>query len=121
MGDRPSRTGKSSCCTQNIYLRPPHLRKITHKELIEEWCEEVIITNDKRKSLPGPIRQCDEPGAYETQSLFLQKVAVYLQKDVVDHCIIDVRGLSKVEARIVVLSVLRMIKERNILDGQYIK
>ncbi|KAK1286156.1 Pentatricopeptide repeat-containing protein [Acorus calamus] len=85
------------------------------KELIEEWCEEVIITNDKRKSLPGPIRQCNEPGAYETQSLFLEKVAVYLQKDVVDHCIIDVRGLSKVESRIVVLSVLRMIKERNIL------
>jgi len=38
-----------------------------------------------------------------------------LQKDVDQNQIVDVRGLSKVEARIVVLSVLRKIKEQYLL------
>ncbi|CAA6669334.1 unnamed protein product [Spirodela intermedia] len=45
------------------------------------------------------------------QSLFIERVAVLLQKDVSENQVVDLHGLTKVEARVVVLSVLRMIKE----------
>ncbi|KAL4576552.1 hypothetical protein LXL04_012648 [Taraxacum kok-saghyz] len=86
------------------------------KELIEEWCEGIIQDNHRsqnsnnRRDLGGP------------QSLLLEKVASHLQKGNIDgqSIAVDVRGLTKVEARIVVLAVLRMIKE-NYQPGELIR
>lgn len=86
------------------------------KELIEEWCEGIIQDNHRsqnsnnRRDLGGP------------QSLLLEKVASHLQKGNGDaqSIAVDVRGLTKVEARIVVLAVLRMIKE-NYQPGELIR
>lgn len=82
------------------------------KELLEEWCEGVI-----KNSELGPVQMtypsCSSGKAKtdKPQSLLLEKIAVLLQKDFVKGSSVDLRGLSKVEARIVVLAVLRMIKE----------
>ncbi|KAL5716875.1 hypothetical protein ACHQM5_009986 [Ranunculus cassubicifolius] len=74
------------------------------KELIEEWCEGVIT--DNTKLLPD----CWQ-GKSEAQNMLLEKIATRLQRDTLQSFAVDLRGLSKVEARIVVLAVLRMIKE----------
>jgi hypothetical protein len=85
-----------------------------------------------------------KPKRKESFNLFLEKVVTVLQKDVDPNQIVDVRGLSKVmttnhfiwyhpyrnnhyfvfspltsqvEARIVVLSVLRKIKEQYLLGN----
>lgn len=86
------------------------------KELIEEWCEGIIQDNHRpqnsnnRRDLGGP------------QSLLLEKVASHLQRGNTDaqSIAVDVRGLTKVEARIVVLAVLRMIKE-NYHSGELVR
>ncbi|XP_008792463.2 pentatricopeptide repeat-containing protein At5g02830, chloroplastic isoform X1 [Phoenix dactylifera] len=81
------------------------------KELIEEWCEGVLGNNNQSG---GPLNinySHDKGDRSKPYSLLLEKVAIHLQKDVGDNQAIDIRGLTKVEARIVVLSVLRMIKE----------
>ncbi|KAK9126856.1 hypothetical protein Scep_015702 [Stephania cephalantha] len=84
------------------------------KKLIEEWCEGVIQDNNQSQ---GIISQCCSSKKIDTekpQTLLLEKVAVHLHKDNKRNLVIDVRGLTKVEARIVVLAVLRMIKEKYI-------
>ncbi|XP_058098276.1 pentatricopeptide repeat-containing protein At5g02830, chloroplastic isoform X5 [Magnolia sinica] len=79
------------------------------KELLEEWCEGVI--KDSGKGLLGLGKSSNKTNAYRSQSLLLEKVAVLLQKDIAKGLLIDLQGLTKVEARIVILAVLRMIKE----------
>ncbi|KAH7667672.1 HCP-like protein [Dioscorea alata] len=79
------------------------------KELLEEWCEGVLSGGNQNKILAGAGRSHTMKKPY---SLLIEKVATHLQKDVGDNQAIDIRGLTKVEARIIVLSVLRMIKER---------
>ncbi|KAM7468145.1 hypothetical protein LguiB_015707 [Lonicera macranthoides] len=90
------------------------------EQLIEEWCEGIIIQDNNQnegqqrdscnrtKDLGGP------------QSLLLEKVAAHLQKSDAESLAVDLRGLTKVEARIVVLAVLRMIKE-SYIPGDPIK
>lgn len=75
------------------------------KELIEEWCEEVIQGNSQKLS------PCDKTDLRRPQSMLLEKVAAHLQKSIAESLAIDLQGLSKVEARIVVLAALQMIKE----------
>ncbi|XP_076945065.1 pentatricopeptide repeat-containing protein At5g02830, chloroplastic-like [Bidens hawaiensis] len=86
------------------------------KELIEEWCEGIIqdnqwsqgqLKNTSRRDLGGP------------HSLLLEKVASHLQKGT-QSIAVDLQDLTKVEARIVVLAVLRMIKE-NYHPGQFMR
>ncbi|KAF8402784.1 hypothetical protein HHK36_010875 [Tetracentron sinense] len=81
------------------------------KELIEEWCEGVIMGNNKYQGLRVQGNSFNKTGGERPQSVLLEKVAAHLQKDIAESLAIDLRGLSKVEARIVVLAVLRMIKE----------
>ncbi|WVZ56546.1 hypothetical protein U9M48_007057 [Paspalum notatum var. saurae] len=82
------------------------------KELIVEWCEGVLSSgNDNRDFYNLDL----QPKRKESFNLFLEKIVTVLQKDVDQNQIVDVRGLSKVEARIVVLSVLRKIKEQYLL------
>ncbi|RAL53767.1 hypothetical protein DM860_004238 [Cuscuta australis] len=75
------------------------------KHLIEEWCEGVI-QNSHRKEGQRAYKNmtCQGP-----ESLLLEKVAEKLQKS--NALSVDLRELSKIEARLVVLAVLRMIKE----------
>ncbi|CAL4938870.1 unnamed protein product [Urochloa decumbens] len=82
------------------------------KELIVEWCEGVLSSGSDNRDFYNLDLQ---PKRKESFNLFLEKVATVLQKDVDQNQIVDVRGLSKVEARIVVLSVLRKIKEQYLL------
>ncbi|KAL0409865.1 UNVERIFIED_CONTAM: Pentatricopeptide repeat-containing protein, chloroplastic [Sesamum latifolium] len=93
-----------------------HMRKAGYKpndhylkQLIEEWCEGVI-QNEHRKKAQFASRITD----FGPQSLLLEKVAQHLQDSNAESLSIDLRGLSKVEARIVVLAVLRKIKEKYI-------
>ncbi|XP_040378592.1 pentatricopeptide repeat-containing protein At5g02830, chloroplastic isoform X2 [Oryza brachyantha] len=79
------------------------------KNLIVEWCEGVLSSGNGNREL----YQLDQ--RKESFKLVLEKVTTFLQKDVDQNQTVDVRGLSKVEARIVVLSVLRKIKEKYIL------
>ncbi|XP_021289489.1 pentatricopeptide repeat-containing protein At5g02830, chloroplastic isoform X2 [Herrania umbratica] len=82
------------------------------KELIEEWCEGVIKENNyKREGLSS----CKRTNLERPHSLLLEKIAVHLQISTAESPAIDLRGLTKVEARIFVLAVLRMIKENYIL------
>lgn len=78
------------------------------KEVIEEWCEGVI--QDKNQN-QGEVTLCRRTNSQRPQSLLLEKVAVHLQKSAAENLAIDLRGLTKVEARIIVLAVLRMMKE----------
>ncbi|TKV96732.1 hypothetical protein SEVIR_9G448800v4 [Setaria viridis] len=82
------------------------------KELIVEWCEGVLSSGSDNRDFYNLDLQ---PKRKESFNLFLEKVVTVLQKDVDHNQIVDVRGLSKVEARIVVLSVLRKIKEQYLL------
>ncbi|CAN6289804.1 unnamed protein product [Urochloa humidicola] len=82
------------------------------KELIVEWCEGVLSSGSGNRDFYNLDLQ---PKRKESFNLFLEKVVTVLQKDVDQNQIVDVRGLSKVEARIVVLSVLRKIKEQYLL------
>ncbi|MED6211105.1 hypothetical protein PIB30_070353 [Stylosanthes scabra] len=78
------------------------------EELIEEWCEGVIQDNSKiqREFSSSNLSELVRP-----QSLLLEKIAAHLLKRVADILAIDVQGLTKVEARLVILAVLGMIKE----------
>ncbi|KAJ1297652.1 hypothetical protein BS78_01G393300 [Paspalum vaginatum] len=82
------------------------------KELIVEWCEGVLSSGNNNRDFYNLDLQ---PKRKESFNLFLEKIVTVLQKDVDQNQIVDVRGLSKVEARIVVLSVLRKIKEQYLL------
>lgn len=82
------------------------------KELIVEWCEGVLSSRSDNQDFYNLDLQ---PERKESFNLFLEKVVTVLQKDTDQNQIVDVRGLSKVEARIVVLSVLRKIKEQYLL------
>ncbi|XP_059305717.1 pentatricopeptide repeat-containing protein At5g02830, chloroplastic [Lycium ferocissimum] len=77
------------------------------KQLIEQWCEGVIQNGNQRK-YNFSTRNRTHLGP---ESMILEKVAEHLQKDNASISI-NLRGLSKVEARIVVLAVLRMIREK---------
>lgn len=81
------------------------------KRLIEEWCEEAIQSSNMHKYDTNTKR---DTNSSRTQSQLLEKVAEHLHKSDANSMPIDLRGLSKVEARIVVLAVLRMIKEKYI-------
>ncbi|XP_022742977.1 pentatricopeptide repeat-containing protein At5g02830, chloroplastic [Durio zibethinus] len=82
------------------------------KELIEEWCEGVIKENNQKQE---GLSSCKRTDLERPHSLLLEKIAVHLQMSTSESPAIDLRGLTKVEARIVVLAVLRMIKENYIL------
>lgn len=88
------------------------------KELLEEWCEGVI-SNSPKKSLDSIDKGFNVNNSKKLGCL-LEKVATILQKDMDEYQAIDIRGLTKVEGRIVVLSVLRMIKE-NYQQGKIIQ
>ncbi|XP_077217484.1 tetratricopeptide repeat (TPR)-like superfamily protein isoform X2 [Tasmannia lanceolata] len=81
------------------------------RELLAEWCEGVIKDSDQNQGLLRPRNSCEVTDAQKPQSLLLEKIAMYLQKDTAKSLAVNLRGLTKVEARIVVLAVLRMIKE----------
>ncbi|KFK24734.1 hypothetical protein AALP_AA8G017500 [Arabis alpina] len=78
------------------------------KELIEEWCEGVIQENGQSQD-----KIIDQEGTDlgRPVSLLFEKVATHLQERTAGNLAIDLQGLTKVEARLVVLAVLRMIKE----------
>ncbi|KAL3531886.1 hypothetical protein ACH5RR_005407 [Cinchona calisaya] len=78
------------------------------KLLIEEWCEGIIQNSNQNK---GQSTSSDRT-ALGPQSLLLEKVAEHLQDTNAESASIDIRGLTKIEARIMVLAVLRMIKEK---------
>ncbi|XP_072984153.1 pentatricopeptide repeat-containing protein At5g02830, chloroplastic [Typha latifolia] len=96
---------KAGYCSNDHYL----------KELIEEWCEGVLSSKSQNRSVATFSSFSTKTPTRKPYNLFLEKVARRLQKDVGDNQIIDIRGLTKVEARIIVLSVLRMIKESYLL------
>ncbi|KAL2509474.1 Pentatricopeptide repeat-containing protein [Forsythia ovata] len=77
------------------------------KQLIEEWCEGVI-----QDSSHDTGRFTSHRTDFGPHSLLLEKVAEHLQESNAESLSIDLQGLTKVEARIVVLAVLRMIKEK---------
>uniref|UniRef100_A0A1D1Z7S7 Pentatricopeptide repeat-containing protein At5g02830, chloroplastic n=2 Tax=Anthurium amnicola TaxID=1678845 RepID=A0A1D1Z7S7_9ARAE len=80
------------------------------KELLEEWCEGVLCSSTDSRGLLGFNDYFRGTDKAKSQSL-IEKIAILLHKDTSENQVVDLRGLSKVEARIVVLSVLRMIKE----------
>ncbi|KAL1815966.1 hypothetical protein ACET3Z_018540 [Daucus carota] len=86
------------------------------KQLIEEWCEGILQGNSQNL----PHTSSSRTDLEGSQSLLLEKVAANLQKTGPKSLAVDLRGLSKVEARIVVLAVLRMIKE-NYTPGTLLK
>ncbi|KAL6998261.1 hypothetical protein U1Q18_008387 [Sarracenia purpurea var. burkii] len=87
------------------------------KQLIEEWCEGVIQNNNQNEVKFSSCKKADLGGPH---SLLLEKVAAHLHKTNAESLAIDLQGLTKVEARIVVLAVLRMIKENN-GQGSWVK
>lgn len=86
--------------------------------LIEEWCEGVIQDNNQNQ---GECSSCNKTDLGRPESLLLEKIATHLQKSNAERLSIDLQGLTKVEARIVVLAVLRMIKEKYNTHGYSIK
>ncbi|XP_078435557.1 tetratricopeptide repeat (TPR)-like superfamily protein isoform X2 [Wolffia australiana] len=76
------------------------------KDLLGEWCEGALNSAAGSRGL-----LLDTGESNSAQSPFIEKVAVLLQKDVSENQVVDLSGLTKIEARVVVLSVLRMIKE----------
>ncbi|XP_057981953.1 pentatricopeptide repeat-containing protein At5g02830, chloroplastic isoform X2 [Malania oleifera] len=84
------------------------------KELIEEWCEGVIQDNNQNQGQSSSFNRpsFNRPHSGRSQILLLEKVAAHLQKDMADNLVVDLQGLTQIEARIVVLAVLRMIKEK---------
>ncbi|XP_040947133.1 pentatricopeptide repeat-containing protein At5g02830, chloroplastic isoform X3 [Gossypium hirsutum] len=87
------------------------------KELIEEWCEGVINENNQKQE---GLSSCKRTDLERPHSLLLEKIAVHLQMSTAESPAVDLRGLTKVEARIVVLAVLRMIKE-NYVQGHSVR
>ncbi|KAE8661061.1 Pentatricopeptide repeat-containing protein [Hibiscus syriacus] len=87
------------------------------KELIEEWCEGVIKENNQKQE---GLSACKRTDLERPHGLLLEKIAVHLQMSTTESPAIDIRRLTKVEARIVVLAVLRMIKE-NYIQGHSVK
>ncbi|KAK3016654.1 hypothetical protein RJ639_006749 [Escallonia herrerae] len=87
------------------------------KQLIEEWCEGIIQDDNQRR---GPRSSCNRTDLGGPQSLLLEKVAAQLQKSDAESLAVDLQGHTKVEARLVVLAVLRMIKE-NYTPGRPVK
>ncbi|CAN8237442.1 unnamed protein product [Cochlearia groenlandica] len=79
------------------------------KELIEEWCEGVIQENNQ--SSDKIVDQEVTTNLERPVSLLFEKVSTHLQERTTGNLAIDLQGLTKVEARLVVLAVLRMIKE----------
>ncbi|XP_073283378.1 pentatricopeptide repeat-containing protein At5g02830, chloroplastic-like isoform X2 [Primulina huaijiensis] len=79
------------------------------KQLIEEWCEGVI-----QNRTMATDQCCSQRTHFRPESILLEKVAEHLQENNADSLSIDLRSLTKVEARIVVLAVLRKIKEKYI-------
>lgn len=79
------------------------------KLLIEEWCEGVVQNNSQEGLLNSRIRA--DIGAL--RSLLLERVATHLRKSITKTLSVDIQGLTEVEARLVVLAVLRMIKENH--------
>uniref|UniRef100_A0A803NAB8 Pentatricopeptide repeat-containing protein n=1 Tax=Chenopodium quinoa TaxID=63459 RepID=A0A803NAB8_CHEQI len=77
------------------------------KLLIEEWCEGVIQGNN----LQGLSYSRNKADLGEMRSQILERVATHLRKNTVKSLAVDIQGLTKVEARLVVLAALRMIKE----------
>ncbi|KAK7245191.1 hypothetical protein RIF29_40026 [Crotalaria pallida] len=80
------------------------------EELIEEWCEGVIQDNAEKQ---GEFSSSNKSELERPHSLLLEKIAVHLLNRVADILTIDVQELTKVEARLVILAVLRMIKENS--------
>lgn len=90
------------------------MRKAGHKPndyylklLLEEWCEGAI----EEKNQLGQSGSHNKADIGETRSLLLERVATHLRKNTTKSLAVDVQGLTKVEARLVVLAVLRMLKE----------
>ncbi|KAI3980513.1 hypothetical protein MKX01_008930 [Papaver californicum] len=81
------------------------------KELIEEWCEGVIQGRNQNQEILGQNGSRNKTAVDKPHSRLFEKVATHLQKDITETRAVDIRGLTMVEARIVVLAVLRMIKE----------
>nr|GMD65421.1 pentatricopeptide repeat-containing protein At5g02830, chloroplastic [Ipomoea batatas] len=77
------------------------------KQLIEEWCEGLIQNRHWKEGQLASQNRIDR----DPKSLLLEKVAEHLQKSNAASLSIDLQKLSKVEARILVLAVLRMMKE----------
>ncbi|XP_041998800.1 pentatricopeptide repeat-containing protein At5g02830, chloroplastic-like isoform X1 [Salvia splendens] len=77
------------------------------KQLIEDWCEGVLQTERRSEG-----QYASHITDFGHQSLLLEKVTEYLQDSNAESLFIDLRGLTKVEARIVVLAVIRKIKEK---------
>ncbi|XP_021730664.1 pentatricopeptide repeat-containing protein At5g02830, chloroplastic-like isoform X2 [Chenopodium quinoa] len=77
------------------------------KLLIEEWCEGVIQGNNQQ----GLSYSRNKADLGEMRSQILERVATHLRKNTVKSLAVDIQGLTKVEARLVVLAALRMIKE----------
>ncbi|XP_022972661.1 pentatricopeptide repeat-containing protein At5g02830, chloroplastic isoform X1 [Cucurbita maxima] len=88
------------------------------KELIAEWCEGVIQNNNQQQE--EATAPCNRTDIGKPRCLILEKVAEHLQKSFIESLAIDLQDLTKVEARIVVLAVLRMIKENYAL-GESVK
>lgn len=78
------------------------------KQLIGEWCEGILETGNRNK---GQLASTGGT-SLELQNLLLEKVAEHLQDMNAKSLSVDLQGLTKVEARIVVLAALRMIKEK---------
>ncbi|KAL2933829.1 hypothetical protein RDABS01_016948 [Bienertia sinuspersici] len=98
------------------------MRKAGHKPndyylklLIEEWCEGVIQESSQQGESDSPKADIGE-----TRSLLLERVATHLRKNTTKSLAVDIQGLTKVEARLVVLAVLRMLRE-NYKSGYPIK
>ncbi|KAM1648232.1 hypothetical protein ACFX1Q_010271 [Malus domestica] len=87
------------------------------EQLIEEWCEGVIQDSNAKQ---GEFSSHDKTDIGRPGSLLLEKVAEHLQKHTAETLAVDLQGLTKVEARIVLLAVLRMIKE-NYSSGHSVK
>ncbi|KDP29059.1 hypothetical protein JCGZ_16448 [Jatropha curcas] len=87
------------------------------KLLIEEWCEGVIRDNDQTQD---QVQSHKRTNFGRPHSLLLEKVAAHLQNNAAESISVDLQGLTKLEARIVVLAVLRMIKE-NFTSGHSVK
>eukprot|EP01018_Ginkgo_biloba_P013348 Gb_31448 [translate_table: standard] len=89
------------------------------KGLLEEWSEGVIQHNN-RKNQDGLSKEKliweenENTGDLCTYAgLLLEKIAAHARSDGSDNLMIDLHGLTKTEARIAVLAVLRIIRERH--------
>lgn len=79
------------------------------KRLIEEWCE-GILQNSNREGLSNSRNRAD---IRVLRGLLLERLVTHLQKNAYESLAVDIQGLTGVEARLVVLAVLRMIEENH--------